>query len=397
MPEYKKATTAADMKANFPTKPSPVIGRPTLQELVRILHYIIMCAQTHKSTISPQMNLLYLAVPPEVYSQYTQEAYPAAMYPYPPEVDEVPNYAMAADDNDRARITAQHAADLKRREDVVNMNNALTDTFLDLFEPTYRNAYDRIRMRDPNAVFRDVFQYFLTHYGRTTADDRWNNKERMAADWQPSDGFESFIDRINSGIQCALFSFHPIADADVVDIAERVITRCGLYPEEMKRWIARDGTAGNDDQEKTWYRFQIVWAQAIATCDDSTSTTAGQHGFGMNMSDAQQDDTSFDTSLTNFSDAHQQTQAAINSLTQQNQALQNQHQQQMSQMQQQMNSIQQMMMFAANRRPVMMPTMPTYQQPSNNQRNRRSNNNNNNNGYNNNNNNQSIQLQRPTV
>ena len=71
MTDYKKATSVADMKANFPTKPTGVIGKPNLQELVRILQYIMMCAQTHKSSISAAMNLLYLAVPPEIYDQYT--------------------------------------------------------------------------------------------------------------------------------------------------------------------------------------------------------------------------------------------------------------------------------------------------------------------------------------
>ena len=289
---------------------------------------------------------------------------------------------MAQDDNDCTRISATHASDVKRREDVINMHNALADTFLDMImmEPTYRSAYDRIRLCQPNTIFRDVVQHFLETYGRSTAEDRHANRERMAADWQPSQGFETLIDHINSNIQYALFSFVAISDDDIVDIIVCVLTRCGLYPEEMKAWHNRDGTRGAET-EKTWYIFQIVWAKNISTCDDSTSsTTAGQHGYEMNfnqVTDGTTDDASFDTPLTNFSAVHQHTQAAINSLSTQNQALQNQHQQQMTQMQQQMNSIQQLLCMAAAR--PMMPTMqaPTYQAPAyNNQRN----NNNNNNG-----------------
>ena len=146
------------MKANFPTKPSGIIGKPNLQELVRILQYLMMCAQTHKSSISPAINLLYLAVPPEIYAQYTQEAYPNANYPTPADVPIVPDYAMAQDDNDRARITAEHAAAVKRREDVINMHNALADTFLDMFEPTYRAAYDR------RNVFGSPMQFFEMYF-----------------------------------------------------------------------------------------------------------------------------------------------------------------------------------------------------------------------------------------
>ena len=152
----------------------------------------------------------------------------------------------------------------------------------------------------------------------------------------------------------------------------------------MKAWHNRDGTPG-EATEKTWFRFQEVWTKNIATCDDATSTIAGQHGYGMNInqvSDGTGDDSSFDTSITNFSQAHQHTQATINSLSTQNQALQTQHANQMSQMQQQMNSIQQQLIMAVNSRP-MMPTMqaPAYQAPAyNNQRNNNNNNRNNNNG-----------------
>ena len=93
MTDYKKATSVANMKANFPTKPSGVIGKPNLQELIHILQYIMMCAQTHKSSISPDMNLLYLAVPPEIYAQYTQEEYLIQHYPTPANVPIVPDYA----------------------------------------------------------------------------------------------------------------------------------------------------------------------------------------------------------------------------------------------------------------------------------------------------------------
>ena len=86
MTDYKKATSVADMKANFPTIPPGVIGKPNLKELIRILQYIMMCAQTHKSSISPDMNLLYLVVPPEIYAQYTQEEHSIQHYPTPTNV-----------------------------------------------------------------------------------------------------------------------------------------------------------------------------------------------------------------------------------------------------------------------------------------------------------------------
>jgi len=88
-------TSVTDMKAAFPTPPEHlrVIGTLTLTDFIQILIFIARCAQTHKSTISPNMNLLYVAVPPGVYAHYTREAYPHGMYPYTPRPLDVPNFA----------------------------------------------------------------------------------------------------------------------------------------------------------------------------------------------------------------------------------------------------------------------------------------------------------------
>ena len=118
------------------------------------------------------MNLLYCALPPELYSNYTAEAYPDADFPFPNPVPDVPDYSMAQDDNDRATIKAQHAKDYQTRENCVNMNTALTDVFLSLIPLTFQATYSNQRIRTPNSVFRDAFQHFITKYGGTTPEDR---------------------------------------------------------------------------------------------------------------------------------------------------------------------------------------------------------------------------------
>lgn len=255
MNNYTRRPHPSRIQGQLPRQTAGYHGKPNLQELVRVRQYIMMCASTQKSSISPDLNLLYLVVPPEIYAKYTKQAYPHAHYPIPANVHIVPDYAMSQDDNDPALISAEHASELKRREDVINIHNALADTSLDMIKPTYRAAFNRIRLCQPNTVFQDVFQQFLETYGSSTADDCHANKEHMAADWQPSHGFEALIDRINSGAQYTLFAFAPISDYDIIDIVVHVLTRCVLYPEEMKAWHNR--TPG-EATEKTWFRFQIV-------------------------------------------------------------------------------------------------------------------------------------------
>ncbi len=85
-------TSSATMRAGFPTPPEPTLGSPNLFILNNLLQYFCKCAQTHKSTISKKMNLLYVAVDPALYTHYLAgKAYPADQYPLSNDVDEVPD------------------------------------------------------------------------------------------------------------------------------------------------------------------------------------------------------------------------------------------------------------------------------------------------------------------
>ena len=350
MPDKFDATNVADIKANFPPAPQPIIGEPNLIGLVTLLQYMMRCAQTLKSTISPAMNLLYCALPPELYANYTDEAYPAGNYPFPGEVDDVPDYAMATSDNDRATIKAQHAKDYQTRENCVNMNTALVDVFLSLIPQTFQATYANQRIRTPNCIFRDAFHHFITKYGGTTPEDRNLNKQRMAADWHPSMGFETLTHQVNTGIFYANLCGHNVSDMEVVDIALRVIRKCGLYPEEYKIWASRDGTSA--DELTTWIAFIEFWDTAIQLVRD-VSTPAGLHQYGMNIQQVTDDEASnrtYEESVASFGTAHAATQSTINNLTETNNLQANN----MTAMQQQMNNMQQYMCQLA---------MNTQQQP----------------------------------
>jgi len=94
------------------------------------------------------------------------------MYPYPPRPLDVPNFAGANGGTARENIKIQHALEVKRYTDVQNMNTALIDTFLELMPPSAKIAYNDIRISNPNAVFREMFEWFLNKYGETQAIER---------------------------------------------------------------------------------------------------------------------------------------------------------------------------------------------------------------------------------
>jgi hypothetical protein len=192
------------------------------------------------------MNLLYVAVDPNLYLHYSAgETYPNASSPFPADVDEVPDFSACTTDNNRAAAKISHAILLKTCNDVINMNAARIDTLLGLIPLAFKNLYEQERMMDPNAVFHQCFNWFVAKYGRTSAEDRETNRTTMAANWHPSMGFEVLTSRLFRGVTFASLSGHPIADKDTVDIGVRVLNRTGLFGKEHKAWILRGDNPNN--------------------------------------------------------------------------------------------------------------------------------------------------------
>jgi hypothetical protein len=151
--------------------PKPIQGIPNLQSLIKLLLHLCRCSQTHRSPASKAMNLLFCASPWNVYGSFTADPYLTNSAPFPPVVDEVPDYTRCVDENKRALKHAMHALDKKTRADIVTMNAALTYVFLDTLSLQVRASFQQRCLCKPNIVFVEMFHWFIGHYGKTTADD----------------------------------------------------------------------------------------------------------------------------------------------------------------------------------------------------------------------------------
>ena len=75
MPVTFKETTIADTRAAFPVqKLTPITGRPSLHELLKVLRVICRCSQTTKSNLGP-LGYLFVALLPEHYAGFTNIPY----------------------------------------------------------------------------------------------------------------------------------------------------------------------------------------------------------------------------------------------------------------------------------------------------------------------------------
>ena len=93
-------TSLTSMKAAFPALPDPIQRIPTLASLINLMLHICRCSQTQKTPASTTMNMVFCDASPGLYSFFTTEAYPSTFFPFPNEIDAVPDFSACNSDNE---------------------------------------------------------------------------------------------------------------------------------------------------------------------------------------------------------------------------------------------------------------------------------------------------------
>jgi hypothetical protein len=139
------------------------------------------------------------------------------------------------------------------------MNAALSDVFLVNLPKAIRKTYELIHTKQPNTVFLHMFDWFITKYGKTTTEDCEENRQRMAADWHPADGFEPLAMCLFIGASYASAARYPMDDHGVIDIGLHIIKRWGMYSEEYKPIVESIDS------------FKEYWADAITLVNQTAA------------------------------------------------------------------------------------------------------------------------------
>jgi hypothetical protein len=103
------------------------------------------------------MNMLFCAASPGLYSFFTTEAYPASFFPFPPEVDAVPDFSTCTSDNKHETLKATNAHNQKTQADIITMNAALSNVFLANLPKAICETYKPNCMKQPNTAFLHMF------------------------------------------------------------------------------------------------------------------------------------------------------------------------------------------------------------------------------------------------
>jgi hypothetical protein len=248
------------------------------------------------------MYLLSCACPKETYRLFTANGYPTNFAPFPPVVDEVPDYTQCTDDNNHATVHAKHALNKKTRADIVTMSAAITNVFLDALLFQVRAAFQQRRLHEPNILFGNMFTWFVDHYSRMTAKNCKVNQQRMAMDLHPTDGF------VFTGAAFAECTDYTMDDRDIINISLRIIKHCRLYAKEYKVWIARKAVTPRIIE--TFDTFKLCWAAKI-TLVNQTGVPASMHGYGMAAVNNDDSIILYGESVANFGAVYAATQEMV--------------------------------------------------------------------------------------
>ena len=161
-------TSLTSMKKAFLAAPDPIQGIPMLASLIDLMLHICRCLQTQKTPARATMNMLFCAASPGLYSFFTQEEYLAFFFPFPDEVDAVPDFSVCTFDNERETLKTTNAGNQKSRADIITMNVALSNVFLANLSKAICETYEQICMKQPNTVFLHMINWFIAKYGKMT-------------------------------------------------------------------------------------------------------------------------------------------------------------------------------------------------------------------------------------
>jgi hypothetical protein len=160
-----------------------------------------------------------------------------------------------------------------------------------------------------------MFNWFIKKYGITMAEEREENRQQMATNWQPTNSFEQLVTRLFLNALYASAARYPMEERDIIDISLRMIKPCGMYAKEYKAWIGikNAGQLALPHVKQTLNSFKGLWSNAI-TLVNQPSIPALQHGYGMVAMDNNGSSiASYGESLANFGAAYAATQETVKS------------------------------------------------------------------------------------
>ena len=200
-----------------------------------------------------------------------------------------------------------------------NMNEALLTMFLAAIQPAYKKSTKRNLIGRVSQNFWDVFDMFLTKYGKVKPMDLKANRDWMTAEWYPAVPIETLFGRIEDACEYASFSNRNIPKEELIHTGEVLLLKTGHFGQEYKDWRSVENA------DRNWDYFQEWWQEAYDLREETT-TAVDHFGFSDNVqsrSEHKEDpqEVDYNNTVENFGTAFAANSTAFSQLTQSNQNL----------------------------------------------------------------------------
>ena len=111
--------------------------------------------------------------------------------------------------------------------------------FLKGIYPAYKRHLDNDFVGVINGSSWNIFNGFLTKYGKVKPLDLEANTVRMKNRYEAADTIESIFAQINDAQEFQIFTGYPLTDKDLVLTAEVLILSTNQFSSEYKDWVGR--------------------------------------------------------------------------------------------------------------------------------------------------------------
>jgi hypothetical protein len=143
-----------------------------------------------------------------------------------------------------------------------------------------------------------------------TAKNRKANRQRMAANRHPANGFNALILHLFIEAAYASSKGYRMNDVNTVDIGLCIIKQCGMYSEEYKAWIARKTICPCINEMVDM--FKTFWTTKI-TLVNQTTIPASMHGYRMATVNNDDSVVLYGDAIVNFRASYATTQELVKS------------------------------------------------------------------------------------
>ena len=195
---------------------------------------LCQCSQNLSSALGLR-GYLFIALPIDHYQRFTN-----VPLNIPGPAPELPRFTENMDATQRKRAKLQWQAHKCEDDSIKNMNEALLKMFLEGIDPANKRHLDNDFVGVINGSFWNVFNGFLTKYGKVKPMDLEANTVRMKKHYEADDPIEYLFAQINDAQEFWIFTGYPLTNKYLVLTAKVLILSTNQFSSEYKDWRSLD-------------------------------------------------------------------------------------------------------------------------------------------------------------